>query len=238
MKNTERWIGFGRTETGHVRRSNQDVFAVINSCNFWIVADGMGGHPAGDLAARIAVDVATHKAKELASASTQAVNILAERLADCVVAANQAIHARVREDPSLEGMGTTVVAMTIATTPTPVARIAHLGDSRAYRFHAGALTQLTRDHSLVATLLQRGLIDAATARVYPDRHVLTKSLGMGLNMQPEVTSAPLKNEDLLVLCSDGLTKMLDDTVIASILSRAEGDPRRACHELVDEALAC
>jgi protein phosphatase len=132
-------------------------------------------------------------------------------------------------------MGTTVVAMIIAPTPTPVAHIAHLGDSRAYRFHAGTLTQLTRDHTLVAMLLERRLIDDATARAYPDRHVLAKGLGMGCDMKPELTSTPLTHEDLLLLCSDGLTKMLDDADIASILSQVS-NPRRACHDLVEEAL--
>jgi protein phosphatase len=196
----------------------------------------MGGHPAGDLAAHIAVDVATRKAKELASLSPQKPEAPAERVAECVTAANQAIHEKMREEPSLKGMGTTVVAMTIISSPTPMAYIAHLGDSRAYRFHAGALTQLTRDHTLVAMLLQRGLIDVATARAYPDRHVLAKGLGMGLELTPEVTSTPLTEDDLLMLCSDGLTKMLDDADIASVLSRTGGNPRRACHELVEEAL--
>jgi PPM family protein phosphatase len=237
MKQSARWLGFGRTETGHVRLSNQDVFAALNSCNFWIVADGMGGHPAGDLAAHIAVDVATRQVKEQVPALTDAPETAADRLGNIIIAANQAIHNKVREDHSLKGMGTTVVALTITSDPTPVAHIAHLGDSRAYRFHQGALTQLTVDHTLVAMLLQRGLIDDATARAYPDRHILAKGLGMGLDLKPDITSTPLTNKDLLVLCSDGLTKMLRDTDIASILSHAEGNPRRACHDLVEQALS-
>ncbi|WP_455377030.1 PP2C family protein-serine/threonine phosphatase [Petrachloros mirabilis] len=236
VKITARWLGFGRTETGHVRKSNQDVFAAINSCNFWIVADGMGGHPAGDLAANIAVDVAVRKAKELVSVSKQVPTALAEHLSECVNEANRAIHQRVHQDSALKGMGSTVVAMTITPSPTPVAYIAHLGDSRAYRFHEGTLAQLTRDHTLVAMLVERGLINEDVARTYPDRHVLAKGLGLSLDMKPELTSTPLSNEDLLVLCSDGLTKMLEDADIASILSRADGDPRLACHELVDQAL--
>jgi len=229
-----RWLGFGRTETGYVRQTNQDVFAAINSCNFWIVADGMGGHPAGDVAAHLAVSVATQKAKLLAGSRNQA----SERLVECITAANHAIHEKMREDASLKGMGTTVVAMTITPTPTPEVHIAHLGDSRAYRFHAGRLTQLTRDHTLVAILLERGLIDEATARAYPDRHVLAKGLGMGLDMKPELTSTHLTHDDLLLLCSDGLTKMLDDAAIASILSQAQHNPRRASHDLVEQALTC
>jgi protein phosphatase len=229
-------LGVGRTETGHVRKTNQDVFAAINSCNFWVVADGMGGHPAGDVAAHVAVDVATQKAKTLLSAGEQPSQGPEKALAEAVVAANQAIHEKVREDSSLKGMGTTLVAMTISASPTPVAHVAHLGDSRAYRFHAGVLTQLTRDHTLVEVLLQRGLINEATARAYPDRHVLAKGLGMGLEMTPDLTSSPLTHDDVLLLCSDGLTKMLTDAEIGSILAGTKANPRRACHELVEGAL--
>lgn len=237
MKRSARWLGIGRTETGHVRSTNQDVFAAINSCNFWIVADGMGGHPAGDVAAHIAVDTATQRAKALLAAKDLSSEMQGKHLIDAIVAANHAVHEKVREEPAFKGMGTTVVAMTIAPTPPPVAYIAHLGDSRAYRFHAGALTQLTRDHTLVAVLLERGLINEATARAYPDRHVLAKGLGMGVDMTPELTSTPLALDDVLLLCSDGLTKMLPDGDIASILERTQRNPRRACHDLVEEALA-
>jgi serine/threonine protein phosphatase PrpC len=236
MKTRAKWLGFGRTETGLVRQSNQDAFAAINSCNFWIVADGMGGHPAGDVAAQIAVDVATQKAKAFAAKQDLSPSAAAERLVECIVAANRAIHDKMREDASLKGMGTTVVAMTITPTPTAVAYIAHLGDSRAYRFHDGTLTQLTPDHTLVALLLERGLIDEATARAYPDRHVLAKGLGMSCDMKPDLTSTPVTYGDILLLCSDGLTKMLDDTDIASILAQAQNNPHRACHDLVEQAL--
>jgi len=236
MKTSPRWLGVGRTETGHVRSTNQDVFAAINSCTFWIVADGMGGHPFGDVAAHVAVDTATQRAKALLAAKDLEPEVQGKCLSEIVIDANRALHEKVREDPALKGMGTTVVAMTIAQTSPPVAYIAHLGDSRAYRFHGGSLTQLTRDHTLVAVLLERGLINEATARAYPDRHVLAKGLGMGLDMTPDLTSIPLALDDTLLLCSDGLTKMLDDAAIASILARTHNHPRRACHELVEAAL--
>ena len=236
MKKSLRWLGVGRTETGHVRKTNQDVFAAINSCNFWIVADGMGGNPAGDVAAHLAVDAATQRAKELLSSKDMAPDVQQKHLTETILAANRAVHDKIREEPSLKGMGTTVVAMTIAPTSPPVAFIAHLGDSRAYRFHDGRLTQLTRDHTLVAVLLERGLISDATAKAYPDRHVLAKGLGMGLDMAPDLTSTALTPDDVLLLCSDGLTKMLDDDEIASVLSRTQRNPRRACHDLVEEAL--
>ncbi|WP_455244207.1 PP2C family protein-serine/threonine phosphatase [Petrachloros mirabilis] len=236
MKQNARWIGFGRTDVGCVRQSNQDVFAAINSCNFWIIADGMGGHPGGDVAAHLAVDTATQRAKELTSPSKQQSGLLPHEIMECLIAANQSIHNRVKEEPALKGMGTTAVAMTITPTPKPVAHIAHLGDSRAYRFHDGILTQLTRDHSLVNMLLERGLIDEAKAQSYPDKHVLAKGLGMGSEILPELTSIPINDKDLMILCSDGLTKMLDDNAIHAILSRDTCNPRRACHDLVEAAL--
>jgi PPM family protein phosphatase len=237
MKQSARWLGIGRSETGYVRSTNQDVFASINSCNFWVVADGMGGHPAGDVAAHVAVDTATQQAKAFFGAKELSPELQQQRLTETITAANRAIHEQVREEPTLRGMGTTIVAMRIGPSPPWIADIAHLGDSRAYRFHAGSLTQLTRDHTLVAMLLERGLINDAAARAYPDRHVLAKGLGMGLDMTPEITSTPLTDDDVLLLCSDGLTKMLDDADIASILARTQGNPRRGCHDLVEEALA-
>jgi PPM family protein phosphatase len=236
VNNPLRWVGFGRTETGLVRRSNQDAFAADNSLNLWVVADGMGGHPSSDLAARTAVEVAARQAREQFPTLEHTAKATADFVAGLVIAANRAIHEKVRAQPSLRGMGTTMVAMTITPTPSPVAHIAHLGDSRAYRFHKGELTQLTNDHTLVSVLLERGLINAATARAYPDRHVLAKGLGMGLDMKPELTSTPLTSDDVLVLCSDGLTKMLDDKDIASVLSRTAGNPRRACDDLIEQAL--
>jgi serine/threonine protein phosphatase PrpC len=154
-----------------------------------------------------------------------------------VTNANRRIHDLMQAKPSLKGMGTTFVALAITPAPMPVAHTAHLGDSRAYLYREGQLTQLTRDHSLVEKWVQRGLIDAATALTHPERHILTKGLGMGVDMKPELTSTPVIPHDLIVLCSDGLTKMVGDGAIASILSHAHDDPNRACNELVEQALS-
>ena len=153
-----------------------------------------------------------------------------------MTSANRQIHDLILAKPSLNGMGTTFVALAITSSPLPVAHIAHLGDSRAYLYRTGALKQLTRDHTLVQKFVQRGLIDEATALTHPERHVLTKGLGMGVDMKPELTKMPVTPRDLIVLCSDGLTKMLEDAAIASVLSRANGDPNRACHDLIEQAM--
>src|SRR5262245_27571883 len=116
-------------------------------------------------------------------------------------------------------MGTTFIALTITPTSTPVPHTAHLGDSRAYLYREGQLTQLTRDHTLVEKWVQRGQIDAATALTHPERHVLTKGLGMDVDMKPDLTETSVIPHDVIMLCSDGLTKMLEDAAIASVLSR-------------------
>jgi protein phosphatase len=230
------WAGVGRTETGHVRASNQDALALLNDSAVWIVADGMGGHPAGGLAAQTAVAEASRRAQQRTAWLLDHPTKTAEFVADLVTSANRRIHDLIQEKPSLEGMGTTFIALTITPAPPQIAHIAHLGDSRAYLYRAGELKQLTRDHTLVQKFVQRGLIDAAEALTHPERHILTKGLGMGVDMKPELTATPVAPEDLIMLCSDGLTKMLDDATIASILSLAGGDPHQACHGLIEQAL--
>ncbi|MEO6307065.1 MAG: protein phosphatase 2C domain-containing protein [Nitrospiraceae bacterium] len=237
MTQPQQWTGVGRTETGHVRASNQDALALLNDCRVWIVADGMGGHPAGDVAAQTAVAGAKQRAQERVAWLRTHPNAAAEFVADLVTSANRQIHDLMQAKPYLKGMGTTFVALAITPAPIPVAHTAHLGDSRAYLYREGQLTQLTRDHTLVEKWVQRGLIDAATALTHPERHILTKGLGMGVDMKPELTETPMTPHDLIVLCSDGLTKMLEDAAIASVLFRANGDPHRACHDLVEQALS-
>jgi protein phosphatase len=196
----------------------------------------MGGHPAGDLAAQTAVAVAAQRARERMAWLREHPGSAAEFVRDLATSANRQIHDLVLAQPSLQGMGTTFVALAITPAPMPVAHIVHLGDSRAYLYRTGQLKQLTRDHTLVETFVQQGLIDATTALTHPERHILTNGLGLGIEVKPELTSTPVTQQDLIVLCSDGLTKMLEDAAIASVLSRANGNPNRACHDLIEQAL--
>lgn len=237
MTASPRWLGYGRTDIGLVRPSNQDTFLVLNDCGVWIVADGMGGHPGGAVAANIVVEVGAEQAQAYADSLRRHPERASEIVKHLVITANQRIHEQGRQQPALKYMGTTVVALAIVPTPRPMAYVAHLGDSRAYLYRGGRLTQLTRDHTLVETFLQRGLIDTAGAKRHPERHVLTKGLGMGLDLEPEQTTTPLTPDDMLLLCSDGLTKMLDDADMAMELSRAQGNAQRACDALVEEALS-
>src|SRR5262249_49841858 len=161
---------------------------------------------------------ATERARERAAWLLKHPCTAAEFVADLVTSANRRIHDLMEEKFYLKGMGTTFVALAITPTSTLVAHTAHLGDSRAYLYRKGQLTQLTRDHTLVEKWVQQGWIDAATALTHPERHVLTKGLGMDVDMKPDLTEMPVTPHDLIMLCSDGLTKMLEDAAITSVLS--------------------
>lgn len=236
MRPPDHWFGAGRTETGHVRPTNQDAFAVLNDRMVWVVADGMGGHPAGDVAARMAVAAVAQAAGAFFPPECRATDDPCHLLSEWLIAANRDIHEQAQAQPGLTGMGTTIVAMAITCAPAPVAHITHLGDSRAYLYRDGTLRQLTRDHTLIEKYLRSGLIDEAQSKTHPERHVLTQALGIERHVTPTKTSVPLQPEDRLLLCTDGLTKMLDDREIAARLSDAETDPSRLRDALIDRAL--
>ncbi|MDF0645896.1 MAG: Stp1/IreP family PP2C-type Ser/Thr phosphatase [Nitrospira sp.] len=236
MNRPEHWIGAGRTEIGRVRPTNQDAFAALNERMVWLVADGMGGHPAGDLAAHMAVASVVQDAERCFHPACGMTDDPSRLLSEWLIAANRSIYEHAQAQPGLTGMGTTIVAMTITTAPAPAAHIAHLGDSRAYRYRAGTLRQLTRDHTLIENYLRSGLINEAQSKTHPERHVLTEALGIERHVTPTTTTVRIEPEDRFLLCTDGLTKMLDDREIAACLSDAEADPSRICDALIDQAL--
>ncbi len=230
------WIGVGRSEIGLVRTLNQDAFAVINEVGVWAVADGMGGHAGGEIAAQTAI--ATVQAEAAASSRLLGNGQASptDVLTDLISRAHDAILNRARSKSKLKGMGTTIVLLTIVSGPVPVAYIVHVGDSRAYRFRSGTLTLLTKDHTLIEKYLERGILTAETAKTHPERHVLTRALGVGSTVNPTITAFPILPEDLVLLCSDGLTKMLEDEDVRTVLAAGEIDPIRVCNRLVTAAL--
>lgn len=230
------WVGIGRSEIGLVRAANQDAFITIDPLSLWAVADGMGGHAGGEVAAQLAITSIRAHAELSVDTLRQGQTTASQFLNELIVQAHLAILGRAQLEPRLKGMGTTLVMLLIHSLETPQAHVAHLGDSRAYRFHSGALTPLTRDHTLIEKYLARGILTEKTARTHPERHVLTQALGMSAPMSPSFSSSPLDKEDLLLLCSDGLTKMLEDDDIRDIVQDAKGDPIRACDNLIEESL--
>jgi protein phosphatase len=180
-----------------------------------IVADGMGGHVAGEVASRIAINAA-------ASSELDA--------SDRVAAANRAIREEVARQPSLEGMGTT---MTLLSVEDGMATLGHVGDSRAYLLRDGMLTQMTEDHTVAAEYVAMGQLSSAEASTHPQRHMLTRTLGLARFVNVDEDSIELMEGDRFLLCSDGLTEMVDEEVIGRQLS--EGTPEEVAWRLVELA---
>lgn len=209
-----------RTDVGLVREHNEDSLLVTPP--LFVVCDGMGGHEAGEVASELAI----RTMEELAPTITDA-----QSMTNAVEAANLNVIKAPRQGVGREGMGTT---MTAATLNGERLTIAQVGDSRAYLLHAGKLQQLTRDHSLMADLIEAGQITEEEARFHPNRSVITRAIGSDPYMQPDIYELNLSAGDRLLLCSDGLNAMLTDYEIADIL-RDVVDPQTCADMLVSAA---
>ncbi|WP_251230939.1 Stp1/IreP family PP2C-type Ser/Thr phosphatase [Adlercreutzia aquisgranensis] len=210
-----------RTDVGCLRDHNEDSLAV--SPPLYVVADGMGGHAAGEVASEIAVNTIVAAAPAHADA---------QGLADAVVEANREVIEASHDERGREGMGCTVTAALLEGERLVIAQV---GDSRAYLMHKGELQQVTRDHSLMAELIEAGDITPEEARVHPKRSVITRALGSDPLMQPDIYELNVEAGDRLLLCSDGLSTMLTDDRIANTLGRI-GDAQRCASQLVNEAI--
>jgi PPM family protein phosphatase len=189
---------------GRAHEVNEDALGSAPEHRLWLVADGMGGHAAGDVAAALVRDTMLEQVAAGAA------------LEDAVASAHRAVVEAAAADPSLSGMGSTVVAVRVDDDQ---ARLAWVGDSRGYLLRDGALRCLTRDHSLVQWLLEQGQISAEQAAHHPERNVLVRTLGFE-DPQAEVATVALEPGDVLLLCSDGLTGVLSDTDIRRLLLAA------------------
>ena len=211
-----------RTDTGRQRNANED--SLFTKAPLFVVADGMGGAQAGEVASRAAVESFEHDLPAAPPLRT---------LEETIEGANRTIHELARKDPSLAGMGTTTTAAIVDLEAEEVA-IGHVGDSRAYRFRNGRFEQLTRDHSLVEEMRRKGQLTDAQAEDHPQRSIITRALGPEPEVQVDLQTVPAQDGDVFLICSDGLTTMLDDEEIARILLRATS-LTSAVRALVDEA---
>jgi PPM family protein phosphatase len=211
-----------RTDTGRQRNANEDSFFV--RAPIFVVADGMGGAQAGEVASKAAADAFD---VDLPDAPPEQV------LRETILAANRTIHELARADPSRAGMGTTLTAAIVDAVGEEVA-IGHVGDSRAYRLRAGKLEQLTRDHSLVEEMRRKGQITDAQAEDHPQRSIITRALGPEPEVEPDLQTVPAVAGDVFLICSDGLTTMLGEEQIAKLLAGASS-MSAAVRALVDEA---
>lgn len=217
------WLGVGLTEIGRVRKLNQDAFALENPHQLWVLADGMGGHADGEIASKIAVEhipqfFRTYLGSDISTPLPSAK--LEEVIELAIEDANQAIRNEANNNALLQGMGTTIVVVGITSTSTGYqAVLGHAGDSRTYVLRKGALSLWTKDHTLMEERLALNLITPEQASTHPLRHVLTKALGIDPKTHPTIHTYPLEPTDLLLLCSDGLTKMMRDQEIETIMAK-------------------
>lgn len=214
-----------RTDLGRVRKNNEDCFEVVPDIGLFILSDGMGGEAHGEIASRLAVDtIAQHCRESLTNAELpligESIADLGERtnrLASAIRMANQMIYESAQKHPAQRGMGATVVAVWI---DGPRMSLAHVGDSRAYRLRGGSLEQLTQDHSLVAEQVRRGILTQQQADESEMQSVLIRALGIDPTVQVDTDEHTLIEGDALLLCSDGLSRMVTDAGIASALMTA------------------
>jgi PPM family protein phosphatase len=208
-------------DQGKVRPTNQD--ALLVSPPLFAVADGLGGGPGGEVASRLALDTLREQFTAPPSA---------EELAAAARAAARAVWQRADADPALEGMGTTLTAVAVlgGAQPTRLA-VVNVGDSRAYLFQDGQLTQLTRDHSVVQGLIEAGELPEEQRRTHPKHALLTRALGMAPVVEPDISLPALAGSARVLLCTDGLTTQASDDNIAAVLSAA-ADPAQAAADLV------
>lgn len=212
----------GLTDPGRRRRQNEDAF--VSEPPLFAIADGMGGAQAGELASRLA---AAAVGRGEASGLTGGDRVLA-----LIEAANRSVYERAAGDESVSGMGTT---MTVALAEDDQVWVGHVGDSRAYLLRAGALEQVTEDHSLVAELIRSGRLTPDEAGDHPHRSVITRALGTDPDVAVDVMPVPTQPGDVFVLCSDGLTTMVDDDTILELVERHRDDLDAAARALVDTA---
>lgn len=221
---------FSITDIGEKRRINQDyVFCELNPIgnlpNLFIVADGMGGHKAGDYASRFCVEFFTQHIRN--SSQTSPIALIEE----AINATNEAIYKMSKEQVEFEGMGTTFVVATIFKNEMYVANI---GDSRLYVIDS-QIRQITEDHSLVQAMVNTGELNRDEARAHPNKNIITRALGVNEIAQPDFFEVELSRGDIVLMCSDGLTNMLEDENIERIIRKNVNDPKTAAETLVKQA---
>ncbi len=212
------------TDVGMVRATNQDNLLVATP--LFAVADGMGGHAAGEVASEVAVHALEDAYDGMGEGSS-------DGLGEATRAANRAVWDRAQADPDLRGMGTTLVALAFVDDDERLA-IANVGDSRAYRWREGHLEQLTTDHNLVQELVDEGLVTEEEAPFHPQRNVVTRALGVDPDVDVDMIEAVPRLGDRFLLCSDGLGLEVEEDEVAAVLGQV-ADPGEAAHHLVREA---
>lgn len=220
------------TSKGQVRSGNEDSFGYKAELGVYVVCDGMGGAAGGEIASRMAVDTVLER-MSAAGSSLSGRELLHEGIAE----ANRLVLERSQREPALYGMGTTLVALLLGSGDEP-ALVAHAGDSRCYLLRDGKLERVTQDHSLVDEQLRLGTMTPEEAERSPFRSVITRAIGTQPSLTEDVAEIQTQPGDIFLLCSDGLTREVDDDDIGRILNSGSGagtDVERVAQSLVDAA---
>ncbi|MFC1819633.1 Stp1/IreP family PP2C-type Ser/Thr phosphatase [Thermodesulfobacteriota bacterium] len=232
----------GITDVGLKRDGNEDSFSVEDSLGLYIVADGMGGHLAGEVASQISVEMINKTFRKWLEEEASEDEIFGEpdyslsREGNYVLGgirlANRVVYELALEKKQYHGMGTTVVVMLV--TPTLIIT-ANVGDSRIYLIRDGELEQLSKDHSIVSEQVELGMMTEEEAANSPMKHILTRNLGSSENVEPDIFEIEPSNNDCFVLCSDGLTDLVNDEEILE-MAQDEHEPEKLCHKYIDKVL--
>ena len=212
----------GASDTGRKRRRNEDSYVIAPP--LFAVADGMGGAQAGEIASKLAAAALEDTDAGALSGEDRVMSLIQE--------ANRRVYERSNEDPNASGMGTTI---TVALVEDSGVTIGHVGDSRAYRWREGSIEQITEDHSLVNELMKSGKLSPEEAETHPQRSVITRALGTDPDVDVDSFTVEAEVGDVFLLCSDGLTTMVDDDDILGVLEKYHNDLDRATKSLVSAA---
>lgn len=217
-----------RTDVGVVRSGNEDNYLMLSDRGVFIVADGMGGHAAGEVASEMAVRITSREIGSIRGLSEPQVG---ERIRSAIRMANDAIFERTISEHDKRGMGTTATVLVLMRGRYLIGQV---GDSRAYLLRDGGFTQLTKDHSYVQEQVDAGLLTPEQARVHPYSNVITRCVGASVDVAPDLYFGALQTGDVVLLASDGLTGMLEDEHLVKIL-KSEGDPQTWVDRMITEA---
>ena len=232
----------GITNVGLKRGSNEDCYSTEDSLGLYVVADGMGGHQAGEVASRIAVELINKSFRrwveqeayehELFGYPDNSVTIHGNYLLSSIRLANRVVYEMALEHEQYQGMGTTVATLLI--TPSRIIA-ANVGDSRIYMVRDGHIERLSKDHTIVAEQVEMGVMTEEEASSAPLKHVLTRNLGSAENVEPEIFEIEPSNDDRLIICSDGLTDLVSDREILE-MTQGVDDPEDLCNQFVEKVL--
>lgn len=229
MSLTVKFTCAGRTDVGVIRTGNEDNYLMKPERGTFIVADGMGGHAAGEVASEMAVEIIAEKLEGIHGSSDARAADLMRR---AITEANDAIFSRTLSEQDKRGMGTTATALIIIGTRYMIGQV---GDSRAYVLRDHRLAQLTKDHSYVQEQVDAGYLTPEQARTHPYSNVITRCVGANSEVLPDVYAGTLKSSDVYLLASDGLTGMLEDHDLLAIMNSHSKSPRRMVDTLIAEA---